>query len=218
MELLETFKHDILSTDTSSLSSIFEDYFICRDNWYFTNLSPNTSYELKNSIAEIFNLDLRDVIIVGSSQIGFSISPSGNKKYNFSPFREYEEDGKEESDIDVAIISEVFFEDELKKLYKYLGGYQKKFINEKFDGIATKRDKKKYFQDYASYLLKGWMRSDKMPLGYDFLDDDTNTKLNGLRKKHNRKVNIGLYKSMFYLKEYHTKNLQSIKEYLELGE
>ena len=122
----------------------------------------------------IFGIDINNIFFVGSSQLGFSITPSG-KKYKFKEFREFEIDGEEESDIDVAIISAEIFEEELKKLYNYLGAYHIKFINEKFYGIERGSDKKQsnvYFQDFSTYLLKGWLRSDKMPLNYKFFNDD----------------------------------------------
>ena len=54
-----------------------------------------------------------------------------------------------------------------------------------------------------------------MPLNYKFLNDDIDSKLKLLRKKYNRKVNIGIYKSYFYLINYHLKNIEKIKDYLQ---
>lgn len=217
MELLDEFKSDIICKENHKLIEIVEDYLISRGNWFFTTHGKRgDEYKLKNEVKSIFNIDITNIFIVGSSQLGFSITPSG-KKYKFNNFRIYEEDGKEESDVDVAIISEEIFELELEKLYDYLGAYHIKFLNEKFDGIERGDDrdlKKVYFQDYATYLLKGWLRADKMPIGYEFLNNTIDIKLNELRKMYNRKINIGIYKSVSYLKKYHLKNIEKIKEFL----
>lgn len=216
MNLLDEFKKDIIKKEKSRLNDIVEDYLISRSNWYFDKIDKK-EYNLKNEIKQIFGIEINNIFIVGSSQLGFSITPSG-KKYKFKPFREFEIEGEEESDIDVAIISPEIFEEELKKLYNYLGAYHIKFINEKFYGIERGNDKKQsnvYFQDFSTYLLKGWLRSDKMPLNYKFLNDDIDSKLKLLRKKYNRKVNIGIYKSYFYLINYHLKNIEKIKDYLQ---
>lgn len=221
MELLDEFKSDILNKENHKLIEIVEDYLISRGNWFFTTHGKRgDEYKLKKEVEFIFNIDTTKIFIVGSSQLGFSITPTG-KKYKFNHFRIDEENGKEESDVDVAIISEEIFESELRKLYDYLGAYHIKFLNEKFDGIARGNDKdmrKVYFQDYATYLLKGWLRADKMPIGYEFLDTTIDTQLNQLRKMYNRKINIAIYKSLEYLKIYHLKNIEKIKEFLIVEE
>ncbi|AXK48447.1 hypothetical protein CRU87_09000 [Aliarcobacter trophiarum LMG 25534] len=216
MELLDEFKMDILTTCKSKLNDIVEDYLISRPNWYFLKIDRK-EFNLKNEISKIFSINIPDIFIVGSSQLGFSISPSKNK-YKFNSFREFPDGDNEESDIDVAIISSVFFEEELEKLYNYLGGYHIKFINEKFCGIERGTDRKLnkvYYQDFSTYLLKGWLRSDKMPLDYKFLSEEIDLELKALRKKYNRKINIGIYKSYFYLINYHLKNIEKIQNYLE---
>lgn len=53
-----------------------------------------------------------------------------------------------------------------------------------------------------------------MPIGYEFLNNTIDIKLNELRKMYNRKINIGIYKSVSYLKKYHLKNIEKIKEFL----
>lgn len=219
MELLDEFKMDILTTPKSNLNDIVEDYLISRPNWYFSKISKK-EYDLKNEIKKIFDIEINNIFIVGSSQLGFSISPS-KKKYKFNSFREFPDEDNEESDIDVAIISSIFFEQELERLYDYLGGYHIKFINEKFCGIERGEDRKLsnvYYQDFSTYLLKGWLRSDKMPFEYKFLSDEIDYQLKILRKKYNRKVNIGIYKSYFYLINYHLKNIEKIQDYLEIEE
>lgn len=218
MPLKDEFLEDVSITKYEDLDSVVENYLISRSNWFFNN-SKYDEYKLKQKIKEIFDIEINNIFIVGSSQLGFSITPSGYRKYEFCDFRDISDDNKEESDIDVAIISDEIFENELKKLNDFLENYNKKSINEKFDGIARGQDKnfrKVYFQDYSTYLLKGWLRADKMPHGYYLYRDGIDSELNELRKYYNRKVNIGVYKSLYYLKQYHLKNIENIKQYITL--
>lgn len=93
-------------------------------------------YELRAEVAEYFKIHPNEVLIVGSSKLGFSIAPT--KRYRHFC---------DTSDIDVVIVDENLFKALWKTLYAFKedGGYWEKF------------DK------FLSYFFQGWIRPDMLP-------------------------------------------------------
>ena len=77
-------------------------------------LSEHQFFELRDRVANHFRVEFSEVILVGSAKIGFSLAPK--KRY-----REF----CDESDIDIAVISEKIFTQAWQEayLYKKSGAY-----------------------------------------------------------------------------------------------
>lgn len=105
---LETVKKDLLE---KSEKDFFMKYIIKSYNWYFAEYQKipvdclAERLDLLNEIvSQRFGIGFHSIQIVGSAKTGFSLSP-----YKiFAPFRETFE-GKESSDIDIALVSDYWY-------------------------------------------------------------------------------------------------------------
>jgi len=104
-------------------------------------LPEEKEFELKDRISDYFDVEFSEVVVVGSGKLGFSIAP--RKRY-----REF----NEESDIDIAVVSEKLFNKVWKEAYLYRksGAYWPKC------------------GEFFRYLASGWIRPDKLPIGSSF--------------------------------------------------
>lgn len=180
---------------------IVQKFLIEGDCYFFKNVMSDKyeEYLFKKDISQSLGVHIRDITIVGSGKLGFSIKPSSENllHYEFKTFdsKYHQNPEAEPSDLDIAIISESLFDQQLLSLYEFTNGYHLSY------------DKCKSF---AKYILKGWIRPDFLPPQYSI-----STKLEDIKKKYKekykRKINIGIYKSWFYFENYHKNNINSIK-------
>jgi len=153
-------------------------------------------YEFRDSIAKKFNISFHQVLILGSAKLGFSY----HKDSFFSP----------DSDIDVALVNEQLFE----SYYVNICNYQYELDN----GEATPRsDERAEFNRFLHYLIKGWMRPDKLPermkirsMKQDWFDFFKSISYDNC-PVGNHKVSGGLFKNYYYLEKYYTDSILKIK-------
>lgn len=99
-------------------------------------LPPHKYFDLRSEVADHFELCPNEVLVVGSTKLGFSIAP--HKRYRLFC---------DESDIDVALISSTLFDKFWKEAFvywcdgSYWSGYNK----------------------FVRYFFRGWIRPDKLP-------------------------------------------------------
>lgn len=145
-------------------------------------LSDDVYFDLRGAVAEHLSVHTNEVLVVGSSKLGFSIAP--RKRYR--PFGET-------SDVDVAVVSTTLFDEIWKGVHAYSqgGGY--------WD----------HQRDFQKYLLQGWIRPDKLPPSDTF--EQANRwwelfrRLSASRKYAQIKVSGALYKNWYFLEAYHVK-------------
>ncbi|MEP7235667.1 MAG: hypothetical protein ABI778_10255 [Ignavibacteriota bacterium] len=146
-------------------------------------------HKLQTKISEHFYLHPSEVALVGSAKTGFSIAPS--KRYS---------EFSNTSDIDIAIISSELFDEIWKSVYDF--SMQGGIIWEKGD-------------DFKKSLFSGWIRPDYLPPSkvfsksddwWKFFNDLTASRLFG-----SYKIRAGLYKSWYFLEEYHRRNIEDCK-------
>ena len=101
---------------------------------------------LRRTIAEKFKVPMRDVILVGSAKLGFTMLGKEGRP-PFSAFCD-------ESDIDIAIISERL----------YLHYWKSTFAYWQQSGDWTR------IEPFKKYLFRGWLRPDLLPPSPDFPD------------------------------------------------
>lgn len=147
--------------------------------------------DLKNAIASEFDVDEDDVIMVGSAKLGFSIKP----EKLWMPIQD-------DSDIDVAIISERLFDDYWKELLDFN-------INIKSRSVS---EDEKYWR-FLKYFFKGWLRPDLFPFDYSkrlrwfkFFDGIS------YKKYDKRKVSAAVYRNRYFFKHYHALNIKKIRQ------
>ena len=107
---LDEIKKDIKNLDCRQF---YLQHIVRSDNWYFENILNYPQSELtkisddfKMTISESMGISFNSIMIVGSSKVGYSLSP---KEKTFAPFCADEKGGRKVSDIDVAIISSELF-------------------------------------------------------------------------------------------------------------
>ena len=161
----------------------------------------NEEFKFKKSLAESLGVHIRDIAIVGSGKLGFSIKPDkdNNRLYQFKGFdHDFGKDPIEKkSDLDVAIVSSKLFDEQLVSLYDHTDSY----MNTVFSGSAKNQ--------FSKYVLKGWIRPDMLPDDYVISPSIKKVQLE-LCEEYGRDVNIGIYKSWYYFENYHRNNVQTL--------
>lgn len=177
--------------DLSNLSSIE----IVRKHIIFGEcciLSQREYFDLRSEVADHFDLHPNEVLVVGSTKLGFSIVP--DKRYHLFG---------NESDIDVALVSSTLFDDFWKEVfsYRYEGAYWPEY------------------NEFVHYFFRGWIRPDKLPRSpmfhlredwWNFFQDVTSA---GRYGAYN--IAGGLYKSYFFLENYQKICVQECMNNLE---
>ncbi len=142
-------------------------------------ISAPQYFELRNEIADRYNVHTNEVLIVGSSKLGFSIAP--HKRYRHFT---------DTSDIDVVIVSSRLFDEMWKAVHHYWdhGGYWERSAQ------------------FKSYLFQGWIRPDKLPPAKTFeMANDWWRFFNALSssgKYSVYKIAGALYRDWYFLEAY----------------
>lgn len=104
-------------------------------------LTDDLHFGLKDEVSRRFGVHPSEVLVVGSAKLGFSLKPS-------ELFRSF----WEQSDIDIAIVSPVLFDQLWSEVFDYelRGGSWPEQLA------------------FKEYLFKGWIRPDKVPQGASF--------------------------------------------------
>ena len=104
---LDEIKKDLFDISESDFVS---KYYFKTGNWYLEEYLGKPPHELhvisddiKTAIGEHLNVTINNVIIIGSSKIGYSLSPTAKL------YEEFRIEGEHPSDIDIAIISDDIF-------------------------------------------------------------------------------------------------------------
>ncbi len=181
---------------------VVQQYLIDGSSFFFESFYNNQEFHFKKDLANSLNVHIRDIVIVGSGKLGFSIKPSDDypRNYHFSDF-DYNfniNNENEKSDLDVAIVSSKLFDEQLIELYRHTRGYS----NREFNNGGKK-------EDFANYILKGWLRPDKVPNDYSIASEVTKVQ-EKYKTQFGRKVKFGLYKSWYFFESYHQNNIKNI--------
>lgn len=170
---INKFKSDILIEDPITMVNkyiIHGNSLILDDEKYFL---------LKKTIADKFGIHQSNIYMVGSAKLGFSIKESRRFLYFGN-----------ESDIDIAIISNDLFNTFWKEVYTYKNG----------SGYWPN------FSSFKNYFFKGWIRPDYLPPGESFAmakdwgDFFMETTKSGAFGPY--KIAAGVYHSPFFLESY----------------
>jgi hypothetical protein len=202
---LQTFKDACLNKNPDI---VVQQYLIEGFSYYFEkNHDDNEEFNFKKELAESLNIHIRDIAIVGSAKLGFSIKPEktnpGLYLYKIFDFDYIKNNEEEKSDIDIAIISSSLFDKQLLELYKFTRSY--KDLNG-FSGNS--------YAPHSKSIVKGWLRPDRIPKDYNISNtiDDFRKEY---KNKYQRKINFGIYKSWDYFESYHINNIKTLKVNLE---
>lgn len=208
---IETIKEDLTRLNDRDF---YLKYIVRSENWYFENVLGHSSQDtvkisddFRMTVSEELGISFNSIMIVGSSKIGFSLSP--NKL--FLPFS-VDGSTRKISDIDVAIISVDIFEqfwDLFRDSYssKYSSLYRG---NEKDSGI--------YCEIYRGYINEKKIQSiDECRRVWTELCGESKKKLSENLYIRNE-VTYRIYRSWEDFEEYNLKNIAKIKESMQYTE
>lgn len=183
---------------------VVQKHLVDGSSYFFENIfqEKDEEFNFKKDLANSLDVHIRDIAIVGSGKLGFSIKPDKDK-LEYYPFKTFDfdynlNDENEKSDLDVAIISSSLFDRQLKEIYEHTGFYTSK----EFQGKTKKT--------FAYYILKGWLNPIAIPEEYK-ITDEVNLVQEKYINKYKRPVNIGIYKSWYFFENYHRNNINRIK-------
>lgn len=170
---------------------------------YFFALYYDTheEYLFKKKLANSLQVHLRDICIVGSGKLGFSLKPDKDQP-GFYPFKLFDQDydndqNKKKSDIDVAVISSTLFDRQILNIYDHTSCYDKTIISNQ------------EIKSLGSYILRGWIFTKVLPKSYQ-LDGSYLAVKKEYEDKFEREINIGIYKSWYFFEKYHQNNIQNL--------
>jgi hypothetical protein len=199
---LDEFKTALLS---KPIDEVVANYVLAGDPYAF-EAQPNALQRLRSHVAAALSVDAANVIVVGSAQVGFSLSPV-NFPRRFS----------EESDIDVAIIDETLFDRVWHTLLKW--HYPRRLHLPTGDW--------KWTSDRRKELYWGWFVPDKirftglsLPAALKPIRDCSSQWFNTFRSLSRypefsgRDVSGRLYRTWEHVNMYQSEGLRQIREVL----
>lgn len=194
--LLEKFKEDCIA---SKPDSIVQRYLIENPSYFFKKIEVGKEYDFKKEIASILNVHIREIVIVGSGKLGFSLKPddSGLGLYLFKEFdHNFKNDlSLKKSDLDIAIVSPFLFDKEIKNLYDHTDFYKNNWSNR---------------NSLARYALMGRLAIRFLPLDFQLTKEIVEVQ-EKYQMLYGREVNLEIYKSWHYFETYHQENIKTIQ-------
>jgi len=213
---LEALKADLVSE--MEIEQLFQKHIVDGTSYFFSeNIKDiNKEYVLRHELAQLLNLSINDIVIVGSAKLGFSV-----KDEKFLRFDERfiaTNKKKNRSDIDIAIVSRKLFESQTELIFNIcdhfdgIWEYQNWRYNLYYPDEQTLRQKGGHslLQKYVMNLARGWFRVDYSPSIY--INSAPWKKL--VRKWSDaldRQIAIAIYSDWRYLKHYQMKNLETLR-------
>jgi hypothetical protein len=172
-DLVSRFRAELRDRSPRDMCRLFLIFGSC------VQLDDDRYFALKAAVAERFAIHPNEIIVVGSTKLGFSIAPI--KRY-----RAFGED----SDIDVAIVSPQLFDRIWHEVLRYL------------DSAASWQTR----EEFARYFVRGWLRPDKLPSGphFEFTNDwfDFFRVLSNSRQYGDIKISGAIYRDWVFLEQY----------------
>lgn len=176
---------------------LVQRYLIESPTFFFSGKNDE-EFDFKKDIASILDVHIRDIVVVGSGKLGFSLKPdpADNGLYLFKTFdHNYKLYGKK-SDLDIAVVSSSLFDKQLKNLYDFTGYYK--------NPILTDRNQ------FGKYILKGRFAIRFLPIDFPLTKDILKVQAK-YKMNYGRDINIEIYKSWYFFETYHESNIRNIQ-------
>jgi hypothetical protein len=173
---------------------VVQKYIIENETFFFKSIRQEDEYDFKKDIANILGVHIRDIVIVGSGKLGFSLKPDDTESglYLFKPF---DSNVEKKSDLDIGVISSELFDKEMRNLYDFMG-----FHKSIWDTRSS----------FAKYTLKGRIAIRFLPNDFKLTDEIKRT-VEKYKMEFGREINIEIYKSWYYFETYHQENIRNIQ-------
>jgi hypothetical protein len=189
-ERVQAFRSDLAAFDNAGIM----------DRWYYSGdcaaLHKTQEAALRRAVSNRFGVSIRDVVVVGSARLGFTLVPKPARP----PFSFF--DG---NDIDVAIISQNLFTEFWGQTLAHWTDY----------GDWTKAEK------FRLYLFRGWLRPDMLPTGKGFArSDEWFDFFRGQQASGDYggyRINAGIYYDEKFLEKYSVTSLEKCRSFVRDG-
>lgn len=185
--LLDDFKYNCINLKSDV---IVQKYLIESESHFFSKVRVNEEFEFKKDISSRLDVHIRDIAIVGSGKLGFSLKPDTPGLYLYKEF-----DQGKVSDLDVAIISSSLFDKEIRNLYTHMSFHRNAWGDR---------------SSFAKYILKGKLATRFLPLDFKFTKEIDSVQ-SDYQRKYGREINFEIYKSWYYFETYHQENIKNIQ-------
>lgn len=198
---IEEFKENVINLASEDQRKIFTQKSYFHGLPFVFNEREDDYYFFRKRIADNFQVEFYEVMIVGSSKFGFS----PNKFTKFSL----------DSDIDVVIFNETLFE----KYFDLVSEYQYKIKNQE---IRLNTEQYKKYIKFIKYFIRGWMRPDLLPQNTQAFkeikkdwDDFFKSISHSRSEVGNYIVKAGLFKNQKYAEKYYLSSTEDILKNLK---
>lgn len=198
---LENFKEEVLKLESEDDKKVFTQKIFFHGLPKVFENRESDYYNFRKRIADHFELEFYEILIVGSSKFGFS-------PYKFTQF-------SFDSDIDVVIFNEELF----NKYFELICDYQYLI---KANKISLNLDQHKKFIKFLKYFTRGWMRPDLLPQNTnDFkeIKDIWNEFFKSISHSKSEVGNYivkgGLFKNHKYAEKYYRFSIDEIKNKIQ---
>lgn len=173
---------------------IVQKYIIENETFFFKEVRKEDEYDFKKDIANILGVHIRDIVIVGSGKLGFSLKPDETEPGLYL-FKAFDSNTNKKSDLDIGVISSDLFDKEMLNLYDFMGFHK---------SIWDTRN------SFAKYTLKGRIAIRFLPKDFKLTDEIKKT-VEKYKMEFGREVNIEIYKSWHYFETYQQENIKNIQ-------
>lgn len=172
---------------------VVQKFLIDSETYFFSEIKKECEFDFKKDIASILDVHIRDIVIVGSGKLGFSLKPDNSDTglYLFKKF----DSNKKKSDLDIGIVSQILFDKEMKNLYDHTNFYRNEWPDR---------------NSFAKYMLKGKLAIRFLPNGFK-LTNEIKRVVEKYQMEYGREINIEIYKSWYYFETYHQINIKNIQ-------
>jgi hypothetical protein len=175
---------------------IVQKYIIENETYFFTNEKIGEEFEFKKDIANTLDVHIRDIVIVGSGKLGFSLKPDDTEPGLYL-FKKFDSNINKKSDLDIGVISSDLFDRQMKNLYDFIGGVKDKW---------SSSDRK----SFAHFILNGRIAIRFLPQNFNLLNEIKQV-VEKYQMEYGREINIEIYKSWHYFETYHRENIKNIQ-------
>lgn len=183
----------VLKADLTSLpaAEVFKKYVLREE---CVGLVDVDHTKLRRRIAEKFGIGIGDIVIVGSAKLGYTLrdkkqTDRRHERPAFSPF-------SDDSDVDIAIISDRLFDQIWKRCFEFWDS----------SGYASGSGYWPSGGQFRDYVFRGWMRPDHLPsegsFSYRAEWFDFFRRLTSDRAAGDYKITAGLYREIYFLRAY----------------
>lgn len=173
---------------------VVQKFLIENESYFFSKIKVGEEFDFKKDLASTLDIHIRDIVIVGSGKLGFSLKPDSSESGLYL-FKSFDSNPHKKSDLDIGIISQSLFDKEMRNLYDYTNYYR---------NIWDDRN------SFAKYMLKGKLAIRFLPIGFK-LSDQVKNVVEKYQMEYGREINLEIYKSWYYFETYHQENIKTIQ-------